>query len=184
MRGQPEPARPSPWSSTSRFRAWSRSSCSGTAAFLLGDLPYFLTCRGTVSTGSVWRGRPRPRGGTRRARRTPSRPYWSFRRPAGTARSVDRAPLRLPARQISQLEREAPELPRHPQVVRRRRAAASNASRSWRRPRSKATPTMLRVHVGDEASVRGRTATLLPPALGGLGGGRERTASRRTCPTS
>ena len=105
----------------SRFRGLVPVELLGNSSFPpLGDLPYFLTLPGY---GFYWFRLAREAAAPRWHQESP--PYAEppvLVLPAGrqTARSVDRVPLRLPARQIAQTGEGGPsELPRHPQVVRR-----------------------------------------------------------------
>jgi maltose alpha-D-glucosyltransferase/alpha-amylase len=139
----------------SRFRGMVPVELLGNSSFPpLGDLPYFLTLPGY---GFYWFRLAREAAAPRWHQESP--PYAEppvLVLPAGrqTARSVDRVPLRLPARQISQLEREA--LPNF-LGTRRWFAAKAGGIESVQVVAQAAFAdnmllTMLEVHVGEEAS--------------------------------
>jgi maltose alpha-D-glucosyltransferase / alpha-amylase len=142
----------------SRFRGMVPVELLGNSSFPpLGDLPYFLTLPGY---GFYWFRLAREAAAPRWHQESP--PYAEppvLVLPAGrqTARSVDRVPLRLPARQISQLEREA--LPNF--LGTRRWFAAKGGGIERVEVVAQAAfadnmiLTMLEVHVGDEPSEGG-----------------------------
>jgi maltose alpha-D-glucosyltransferase/alpha-amylase len=140
----------------SRFRGLVPVELLGNSSFPpLGDLPYFLTLPGY---GFYWFRLAREAAAPRWHQESP--PYAEppvLVLPAGrqTARSVDRVPLRLPARQISQLEREA-----LPNFLGTRRWFAGKGGGIERVEvmaqaafADSVLLTLLRVHVGDEASM-------------------------------
>jgi maltose alpha-D-glucosyltransferase / alpha-amylase len=142
----------------SRFRGLVPVELLGNSSFPpLGDLPYLLTLPGY---GFYWFRLAREAVAPRWHQESP--PYAEppvLVLPAGrqTARSVDRDPLRLPARQISQLEREA-----LPNFLGTRRWFAGKGGGIERVEivaqaafDENMLLAMLRVHVGDEASVGG-----------------------------
>jgi maltose alpha-D-glucosyltransferase/alpha-amylase len=140
----------------SRFRGLVPVELLGNSNFPpLGDLPYFLTLPGY---GFYWFRLAREAAAPRWHQESPSYadpPVLVL--PAGrqTARSVDRVPLRLPARQISQLEREA--LLNFLGTRRWFAAKGGGIERVEVMAQAafgdKVLLTLLRVHVGDEASV-------------------------------
>ena len=139
----------------SRFRGLVPVELLGNSSFPpLGDLPYFLTLPGY---GFYWFRLAREAAAPRWHQESPSYaepPVLVL--PAGrqTARSADRGPLRLPARQTSQLEREA--LPSF--LGSRRWFAAKGGGIERVEVLAQASLdddmllTLLRVHVGDEVS--------------------------------
>jgi maltose alpha-D-glucosyltransferase/alpha-amylase len=159
----------------SRFRGMVPVELLGNSSFPpLGDLPYFLTLPGY---GFYWF----------RLAREAVAPRWHqeslpYAEPPvlvlpaerQTARSVDRVPLRLPGRQLAQLEKEA-----LPNFLGTRRWFAAKGGGIERVEvvaqaefEDNRLLTLLRVHVAGEASEEaGPQLSVLPPALRGLGGG-------------
>jgi maltose alpha-D-glucosyltransferase/alpha-amylase len=139
----------------SRFRGLVPVELLGNSSFPpLGDLPYFLTLPGY---GFYWFRLAREAAAPRWHQESPSYaepPVLVL--PAGrqTARSADDVPLRLPARQISQLEREA--LPSFLGSRRWFAAKGGGIERVEVVAQSALADdmllTLLRVHVGDEAT--------------------------------
>ena len=139
----------------SRFRGLVPVELLGNSSFPpLGDLPYFLTLPGY---GFYWFRLAREAAAPRWHQESP--PYAEppvLVLPAGRKANfgVDRVPLRLPARQISQLEKEA--LPNF--LGTRRWFAAKGGGIERVEVAAQATfrdsmlITLLRVHVGDESS--------------------------------
>jgi maltose alpha-D-glucosyltransferase/alpha-amylase len=139
----------------SRFRGLVPVEMLGNSSFPpLGDLPYFLTLPGY---GFYWFRLAREAAAPRWHQESP--PYAEppvLVLPAGrhTNRSVDRVPLRLPARQVAQLEKEA-----LPNFLGTRRWFAAKGGGIERVEvaaqagfRDNVLLTLLRVHVGEEAS--------------------------------
>ena len=142
----------------SRFRGLVPVEMLGNSSFPpLGDLPYFLTLPGY---GFYWFRLAREAAAPRWHQESP--PYAEppvLVLPAGrqTNRSVDRVPLRLPARQVAQLEKEA-----LPNFLGTRRWFAAKGGGIERVEvaaqagfRDNVLLTLLRVHVGEEASEEG-----------------------------
>ncbi len=142
----------------SRFRGLVPVEMLGNSSFPpLGDLPYFLTLPGY---GFYWFRLAREAAAPRWHQESP--PYAEppvLVLPAGrhTNRRVDRVPLRLPARQVAQLEKEA-----LPNFLGTRRWFAAKGGGIERVEvaaqagfRDNVILTLLRVHVGEEASEEG-----------------------------
>jgi maltose alpha-D-glucosyltransferase / alpha-amylase len=158
----------------SRFRGLVPVELLGNSSFPpLGDLPYFLTLPGY---GFYWFRLAREAAAPRWHQESP--PYAEppvLVLPAGrqSTQSVDTDPLRLPARQISQLEREA--LPNF--LGTRRWFAAKGGGIERVEVMAQAAfgddvlLTMLRVHVGDEASVGGEPQLYFLPLSAAWEGG-------------